>query len=266
MHHHTSSGPVQVPARVAAKAAQQALKTLLTLIDARYQALPSLGMVPVRTSGLAQTLANVAKAAGGPTLASIESQIEAIDRDIDRQLGKALSLLAAADHHAAFLRSAADHIEHGTALAHVGAAPADLIKAAAVMRLHHRHGDLDGQAKEVAAVLRQQADAAAHLLPAADYCRKYRTTVRIAQQRQKGLVYAALASAVSRGQTLEIATKAAALGTKARSADRAAKAFHAGYAKAYLGKRNTRRPPALACLDVSRIQRTEKGFSLGGTL
>lgn len=263
MRHFTTSGDVSVSARAAARAAQAALKALTQTIDAKFLTIPPLA-VALPGATLAESLHNLAKASGGMTAKGIEDAMDAVDAVVSQQVASAIQLLTKADEYAAALRGCAAHIEHGTSL--LPCTAPDLAKAAAIMRAHCAAGDFDGQAKEVIEVLNFQADnAAAVLVEALDFARKYRTALSVAKAHQRGAVLKAMVSDIKRGHTVEPAAAVHHLETKQKAAERAHRAFKAVYQKAYLGQNGgTRRPPKMMSASPARITKHGKSFALIG--
>jgi len=255
----SSSDTIKVTAPAVQRTVATALKTLLRTIDGRYQAIDT-SIPSVRKGfGVAAALADIAATGTSDPVARIQSELDAVDAKIDEEVRKAAALVAKADTFAALLRSAADHIEHGTALKFVEADPS-LAEAAETLRRAKLLGDAGGLAMQTANVLRAEADAAAaSVANAAVDLRRFRSALKAASLSNRAKAIQRAAENAKNPAAVIHEKRVTQLEAKAFADDLAADAYKTAYAKTFLKRDARQRIPRLKCIGPERLYRTSAG-------
>ncbi len=255
----SSGDTIKVTAPAVQRTVATALKSLLRTIDGRYQAIDVTIPTVRKGFGVAAALADIAATGTSDPVARIQRELDAVDAQVEAEIRKAAALVSKADAFAALLRSAADHIEHGSALKFVAADPS-IAESAETLRRAKQLGDANGLAKQTANVLRAEADAAAASVAAAAVdLRRFRSALKAASLSNRAKAMKC-ASENAKNPAAVISEKhVTQLEAKAFADNLAADAYKTAYAKTFLKKDARQRLPRLKCIGSERLYRTSSG-------
>lgn len=260
MRFHLSSGDtIKVTAPAVQRTVAAALKTLLRTVDGRYQSVDTSIPTVRKGFGVAAALADIASSSTSDPVARIRHDLDAVDAQVETEIRKAAALVAKADTFAALLRSAADHIEHGTTLKFIEADPS-LAESAETLRRAKMLGDAGGLATQTANVLRAEADAAAaSVANAAVDLRRFRSALKAAALSNRAKAMKCAAENAKNPSAVIHEKRVTQLEAKAFAENLAADAYKTAYAKTFLKKDARQRLPRLKCIGPERLYRTSAG-------